>query len=541
LAYQKGEDVEINFPDKMNVASILMDGAQSGGLAGKKAVRFTGDPPKSMPLDLTFGELRELVNKTGNALKNIGLEIENRVLMIVLDSPEFLATFLGAIKIGAVPVPVNTMLSPQHYLYMLNNSRAKAVVVHEEMAGVIEEIKADLKFLKYFIVIGQAKNGQISFYDIVNPASPQLEAVEMSKDDVAFWLYSSGTTGEPKGVVHLQHDMLYCADTFFKHVLKISPEDVVFSVSKLFFAYGLGNGLYSPLRTGTTTVLFPGTPLEEKMFEVIEKYGVTVFSAVPRVYARMLAVDGAEKKYDLSSIRLFVSGGEALPPVIYHQWQEKFGTEILDCIGSTEIAHCYIASRQGQSKAGSTGVAVPGYELKTIDDEGNDTPVGDAGRMFVKGDSIAACYWNQHDKSKQTFQGEWINTGDLYIMDEDGYWMHAGRNDDMMRNRGLWVSPVEVENALAEHPSVLEVAVVQGFTSDRLETIKAFVVLKDGSKPSPELEAELKSFLRGKGLSGYKIPEAVEFVDELPKTATGKVQRFALRELERERIDAGQN
>ena len=540
MAYQKGEDVEVNIPDQMNIASILTDKNVTGDLVHKKLLRFTGDPPKSMPADLTFGEIRELANKTGNALKNLGLQVEDRVLMIVLDSPEFFAIFLGAMKIGAIPVPVNTMLSPQQYQYMLNNSRAKAVVVHQEIADAIEEIRGELKFLKHVIVIGEAKSGQISYYDIVNLASPQLEAVELSKDDVAFWLYSSGTTGAPKGVVHLQHDILYCTDTFFKHVLKITENDVVFSVSKLFFAYGLGNGLYSPLRTGTTTILFPGTPEEEKLFELIEKYRVTVFSAVPRVYARMLAVEGAEKKYDLSSLRFCVSGGEALPPAIYYQWQEKFGIELLDVIGSTEICHCYISNRPGQSKAGSTGMVIPGYELKTVDDDGKDTPVGEAGRMFVKGDSIAAYYWSEHEKSKQTFVGEWINTGDLYIMDEDGFWAHAGRHDDMMRNRGLWVSPVEVENAIAEHPATLEAAVAQGFTKDRLETIRAFVILKDGYKPSPQLEAELKTFLRDKGLPGYKIPEMFEFVEELPKTATGKVQRFALRQLERDRMEAAQ-
>jgi benzoate-CoA ligase len=250
----------------------------------------------------------------------------------------------------------------------------------------------------------------------------------------------------------------------------------------------------------------------------------------------MLAVEGAEKKYDLSSLRVCWSGGEALPPAIYYQWRERFGVELLDVLGSTEICHAYICSRPGHSKAGSTGIAVPGYEMKTIDDDGKDTPVGEAGRMFVKGDSIAAYYWSEHEKSKQTFVGEWINTGDLFIMDEEGFWTHAGRHDDMVRNRGLWVSPVEVENAIAEHPSTLEVAVVQGFTKKRLETIKAFVILKDGYTPSSELEADLTSFLRDKGLPGYKIPETFEFVDELPKTATGKVQRFVLRQLERERI-----
>ncbi len=540
MAYQKGEEVEVNIPKQMNVASILIGEKASGDLSDKKIIHFVGDPPQSMPVDMTLGELRDLVNKTGNALKDIGLGVEDRVLMIIKDSPEFMATFLGAIKMGAVPVPVNTMLGQQQYQYMLDNSRARALVVDGGIAPIIEEIRGELRFLKHVIVIGEAEAGQVSYHDMVNSASSQLEAVEMNKDDVAFWLYSSGTTGAPKGVVHLQHDMLYCADTYFKHTLEIGEDDTIFSISKLFFAYGLGNSLYSPLRLGASIVLYPGAPEEDKLFEIIEKYKVTVFFAVPRVYARMVAMEGVEKKYDLSSLRFCVSGGEALPPAIYEQWREKFGLELLDCIGSTEICHCFIANPPGRSKAGTTGVAVPGYELKTVDDDDNDTPVGDAGRLFVKGDSIAASYWNQHEKSKQTFVGEWINTGDLYSMDEDGYWMHAGRHDDMMRNRGLWVSPVEVENAVAAHPAVLEVAVAQGFTGDRLEIIKAFVILRDGHKPSSQLKAELSGFLRGNGLSGYKIPSSVEFVDELPKTATGKVQRYVLRQLERERMEASQ-
>ena len=540
MAYQKGEDVEIVIPERMNVASIIIDEKAGGAPADKKIIRFVGDPPASMPLDMTLGELRELVNKTGNALKSLGLEVEDRVMMIVPDSPEFIAIFLGAIKMGAVPVPVNTMVGAQQYQYMLDNSRARAVIVDDGIAPLIEEIRGELPYLKHIIVIGETKKGQISYHDIVNAAPSQLEAVEMSKDDVAFWLYSSGTTGAPKGVVHLQHDMLYSADTYFKQALKITEDDIIFSVSKLFFAYGLGNSLYGPLRLGTTIVLYPGTPEEEKLFEIIEKYRVTVFYAVPRVYARMVAIEGVEKKYDLSSLRFCVSGGEALPPAIYEQWREKFGLELLDCIGTTEICHCFISNPPGLSKAGTSGIAVPGYELKTVDDDGNDTPVGDAGRLFVKGDSIAAYYWNQHDKSKETFVGEWINTSDLYIQDEEGYWAHAGRHDDMMRNRGLWVSPVEVENAVAAHPAVLEVAVAQGFTRDRLETIKAFVILKEGHEPSPQLEKELHSFLRSNRLSGYKIPDSFEFVDELPKTATGKVQRYVLRHLERERMEANQ-
>lgn len=535
MAYEKGEEVEIKIPERMNIASIFVDEKAKGKYADKTAIYFAGELPRYPPRNYTYRKIQELVNKTGNALKSLGVQPEDRILMIVLDSIEFIATFFGAIKIGAIPIPVNTRLTGDQYQYMLHDSRAKVLVVHEEIADNIKDI-SQFKYLKHFIVIGKAKPGQISYYDIVNPASPQLDALEVSKDDFAFWLYSSGTTGTPKGIVHLQHDMVYCADTFFKHVVRLTEKDIVLSVSKLSFAYGLGNGMYAPFRVGASAVLFPGVPQPEKVLELIEKYQVTVLFALPMLYSRMLAIKDAEKKYNVKSLRLCLSGLEPLHPTIYHEWKQRFGVDILDVIGSTEILHVFIANREGKLKPGTTGVAVPGYELKTVDDEGKDVPVGQRGRLMVRGDSIGACYWHQHDATKKTFQGEWIDTGDLYIKDDDGFWTHAGRAGDMMRNKGLWVSPVEVESAIAAHPAVFEVAAVQSFTKEGFETVKAFIMLKDGYKPSTHLEQEIKDFLKSNGLLGYKVPELIEFTDELPKTPTGKIQRYKLRQQERQRM-----
>jgi benzoate-CoA ligase len=525
----------IEFPEEMNAATFFIDNNIEAGRGDKVAIYYAGEPPNYFPKNLTYKEVLELVNKTGNALKTLNIGLEDRVLLLLFDSPEFVASFFGAIKIGAVPIPVNTMSKPEELRYMLNDSRAKVLIAHEELVKAVEEIRADLKFLRFIVVVGETKGDQISYEDILKQASAKLDAVMLSKDDFCFWLYSSGTTGPPKGIVHLQHDMLYCADTYFKHVLGINEKDVCYSVSKLFFAYGLGNAMYAPFRFGASSVLYPGRPSPEKAFELIEKYKVTVFFAVPLFYARMLAVKDAEKRYDLSSLRLCVSAGEALPASIYEDWKRRFGIDILDGIGTTEVLHIFISNRVGRIRPGSSGVVVPGYEIRIVDEEGKDVPVGTTGRLLVKGDSIAAFYWNKHEKTKKTFLGEWIDTGDLYYMDEDGYLWHAGRSDDLIKSAGMWVSPVEVEGVLMKHPAVLKCAVVQSYTLEGVGRPKAFVVLKEGYKPSPELENVLKEFVKSQ-LASFKQPGWIEFVSDLPETATGKIQRFKLRELERQRL-----
>jgi len=321
-----------------------------------------------------------------------------------------------------------------------------------------------------------------------------------------------------------------CCEAFGRHVLEIGPDDRTFSVAKLFFAYGLGNALYFPFHVGATTVLFPGRPEPAKVFDVITRERPTLFFAVPTAYAAMLQLPDADRTYDLRSVRLCISAGEPLPKAIYERWLERFGIEILDGIGSTELCHQFIANRPGRVRPGSSGTLVPGYDARIVDDEGRDLPAGEIGNLLVRGDSACACYWNQHERTKQTIQGEWVRTGDKYTRDADGYFWYAGRGDDMIKAGGMWVSPAEVEGALVEHPAVVEAGVVGAADQDELVKPVAFVVLARGHAPGAALEAELQAFVKQR-LAHYKYPRWIRFVDELPKTATGKIQRFRLREM----------
>jgi benzoate-CoA ligase len=378
------------------------------------------------------------------------------------------------------------------------------------------------------LVAGGPADGHLSWEDRVAKASGVLSAADTSKDDAAFWLYSSGSTGFPKGAVHLHHDMVVCYETFAKQVLGIRADDRVFSAAKLFFAYGLGNAGYFPLGAGAQSVLFPHRPTPESVFDIIARRRPTLYFGVPTLYAGMLAIKDAEKRWDLSSLRLCVSAGEALPEEIYTRWQDRFGVEIIDGIGTTEILHIFLSNRPGAARPGSSGLPVPGYEAIIVDDDGRPVPKGEIGNLRVKGDSTMAFYWNKHDKTKDTLFGHWIQTGDKYYQDEDGYYWYAGRADDMLKVGGIWVSPVEVEGTLIKHPAVLEAAVVGHEDTDRLVKPRAFVVLKDAAAGEGALAEELKAFVKDK-IAPYKYPRWIEFVSELPKTATGKIQRFKLR------------
>ncbi len=511
----------IQVPAQFNAARFFVDRHVEEGRGGKVAFFYEDT-------SLTYAGLQELVNRTGNALLELGVQPEQRVLMLLLDSPAFLGAFWGAIKIGAIPIPVNTMMRGPDYLYFLNDSRAPVAVISEPLLAEAGPILGEAKYLKHVVVVGNASGKQIGFDDWIAKTSGKLDAIDTSKDDAAFWLYSSGSTGRPKGAVHLQHDMVHCSDTYAMQVLGMTERDRTVSAAKLFFAYGLGNNMYFPMRVGGQGVLYPHRPTPEAMFELIHRHKPTLFFGVPTLYAAMLQVKEAEKRFDLSSLRFCISAGEALPEELYKRWRERFGVEVLDGIGTTEILHIFLSNRPGQVRPGSTGLPVPGYEAILVDDEGHPVPKGEIGNLRVKGDSTMAYYWNQHEKTKETLFGHWIQTGDKYYQDTDGYFFYCGRADDMLKVGGIWVSPVEVENTLVGHPAVLEAAVVGREDTDKLVKPRAFVVLKEGHSGSPELEAELKSFVKDK-IAPYKYPRWIEFVSELPKTATGKIQRFKLR------------
>ncbi|MBI3455693.1 MAG: benzoate-CoA ligase family protein [Candidatus Rokubacteria bacterium] len=508
-------------PQGFNVATWFVD---------RNVTEGRGASPAFLCADrvLTYGEVQSLANRTGNALLELGVEMETRVLMICLDTPEFLGTFWGAIKIGAVPIPVNTLMRSQDYLYVLNDSRAKVAVVSAPLLTEAGPALEKAPELRHVLVAGGNPGPHFAYEDRIARAAPALEPAPTSRDDVAFWLYSSGSTGFPKGAVHLHHDMVVCTETYGKQVLGIRATDRVYSAAKLFFAYGLGNAGYFPMGVGAQSILYPHRPTPEAAFEIIARHRPTLFFGVPTLYAGMLAVKEASSRFDLSSLRLCVSAGEALPEELYSRWRERFGVEILDGIGTTEILHIFLSNRSGAVRPGSSGLPVPGYEAVIVDDEGRPVPQGETGNLRVKGDSTMAYYWNKHEKTKETLYGHWIQTGDKFWQDADGYFWYAGRADDMLKVGGIWVSPVEVEATLIKHRAVLEAAVVGQEDADRLVKPKAYVVLKEPAAASAALAEELKGFVKDK-IAPYKYPRWIEFVPELPKTATGKIQRFKLR------------
>jgi benzoate-CoA ligase family protein len=512
----------IALPEIYNASTTFIDANLEKGLENKTAIAI-GDHA------LSYGDIAGLTFQTGNALKKLGVQMEQRVMIVALDTPEFAACFFGAIRIGAIPIPVNTLLKPADYEYLLNDSRALVLIVSESLYENIEPIRNNLKWLEHVVVIGNPVPGTISFREWTRPESKELAPAETSQDDVCFWLYSSGTTGFPKGAVHLQHDMIYCAENYARSILNIRETDRTFSVAKLFFAYGLGNGLYFPFYAGGTTILHPGRPEAKLIYKIITRHKPTLFFGVPASYRELLAMEDVSA-YDLSSIRLCVSAGEALPKALYERWYERWNIEILDGIGSTEALHIFISNRPEEVRPGSSGKLVPGYDARILDEEDHILPAGTVGNLLIRGDSICSSYWNKHAKTKGTIQGEWIRTGDKYLVDEEGYFWYQGRSDDMMKAGGIWVSPVEVEATLMSHPTVFECAVIGASDKDELIKPKAYVVLKPGQAPSDLLAAELKTFVKDR-IAPYKYPRWIEFIKDLPKTATGKIQRFKLRQI----------
>ncbi|MGZ3582571.1 MAG: benzoate-CoA ligase family protein [Ktedonobacterales bacterium] len=519
----------IGLPDEYNAASAFLDGALAKGWGTRTAIR-SGDQA------LTYAQVAEGANRAGNALRTLGVEMEQRVALLLYDSPQFAYSFFGAIKIGAVPVPINTQLRPQDYLYMLNDSRARVLVVEADLWAQMASLRQQLAFLRHVVVVrrdgadgGTDLSGAvIDFERLIAGARAELAPAPTTRDDTAFWLYSSGSTGFPKGCVHLQHDMHVCTELYAKPFLSLTPDDVTFSAAKLYFAYGLGNGLYFPLSVGASAIHYLGRITAEVAFRVIAEQRPTIFFGSPTLYAAMLAIPDAATRFDTSSLRLCVSAGESLPAELFTRWRDRFGTEILDGIGSTEILHIFISNRAGEVTPGSSGRVVPGYEALIVDEQRQPVPQGEIGNLLISGDSTCTQYWNKHERTKATILGSWIQTGDKYYQDEQGYYWYCGRSDDMLKVSGQWVSPVEVEAALITHARVLEAAVVGRADADGLIKPQAFVVLQAGVTPSDELADELKQHVKAT-LVPHKYPRWIEFVAELPKTATGKVQRYILR------------
>ncbi|HEX4043925.1 MAG TPA: benzoate-CoA ligase family protein [Xanthobacteraceae bacterium] len=480
----------------------------------------------------TYAELADRVERFGRVLRSLGIRREERVLICLLDSIDWPTAFLGAIKAGVVAVPVNTLMTEDDYRFMLRDSRARLLVVSEPLYGKFADAIKESGDLDHVIVSGGDAHGQLSFGQLMAEAGTAAKAgpftAPTTRDDMCFWLYTSGSTGRPKGAVHTHADLKLTDDLYAAPLLGIAENDICYSVAKLFFAYGLGNALTFPMSAGATTVLLPARPTPEGVTALLKKHGVTVFYAVPTFYAAFLASAAAPQRAELK-LRCCVSAGEALPPEIGRRWSERYGCDILDGIGSTEMLHIFVSNRPGDVKYGTTGKPVPGYDVRLVDDDGNIvTARGEMGELQVRGPTSAVMYWNNREQSRATFLGDWTRSGDKYVEDDEGYFVYCGRRDDMLKVSGMYVSPFEVEGALQSHPDVLEAAVVGWPDTDRLIKPKAFVVLKAPEKASEVLAQMLQDECRQK-LAVYKYPRWIEFRSELPKTATGKIQRFKLR------------
>ena len=539
---------DLGIPETFNAAEYFVDRHLREARAQKVAIEC-GDAR------VTYGQLAENVNRCGSALAGrLDVRLEERIALIALDGPEFIYSFFGAIKIGAVPVPLNTLWTTADYHYVLNDSRARVVMVDESLLPKITAIaRSELPYLQQIVVIphrsvagldetrthGSRPAAILGFDELLAAGNAALPAAPMRRDDAAFWLYSSGSTGMPKGCVHLHHDMVISAELYARGILGITEHDRSFSVAKLFFAYGLGNAMYFPLASGGTTILWPGPPSPPHIYRVIEQYQPTLFYSVPTGFGMLLAHQpaGGERDFDLRSIRHAISAGEALPPALFERFKQRFGIEILEGLGSTEALHMFIANRPGAVRPGSSGQVIPGYDARIVDDHDREVPNGEIGNLLINGDSVCTAYWNKHHKSKETMRGHWLVTGDKYSRDGDGYFWYAGRSDDMLKVGGVWVSPIEVENTLIAHPAVLECAVIGSEDHDGLTKPAAFVVLRSGMSADQSMAVELREFVVAR-LASYKRPRWIHFLPELPKTATGKIQRFKLRE-QVQHADAG--
>ncbi|MDP2620485.1 MAG: benzoate-CoA ligase family protein [Hyphomicrobiales bacterium] len=479
--------------------------------------------------EYSYAQLAERANRGANLATGLGLDREARVALLMLDAVDWLALFWGSIKAGIIPVCLNTLLTTEQYRYILQDCRAKALFVSAALLPKVEPILDELPALEHIVVHGGDAGGHLALDALMGDAAADFEAVATDPDETAFWLYSSGSTGMPKGTMHRQTSMRYTADTYGTQVLGIRTGDTVFSAAKLFFAYGLGNSMTFPLSVGATLVLMAERPTPAAVMNVLKRTNPTIFFGVPTLYAAMLADPACSRENGSNRLRLCVSAGEALPEEVGKRWRERFGVDILDGVGSTELLHIFLSNRPDDVNYGTSGVAVPGYGVRLVDEEGNDVPEGEIGELIVEGESAASGYWNQREKSRTTFAGRWTWTGDKYFQDDKGYYHICGRSDDMFKVSGIWVSPYEVEAALIGHEAVVEAAVIPRADEEGLLKPMAFVIFKEGVKPDKTLFDELKEQVKAKA-GPWKYPRWIEACTELPKTATGKIQRFKLRQ-----------
>jgi benzoate-CoA ligase family protein len=478
--------------------------------------------------EYSYAELAQRVNRGANLVSGLGIDREARVALLMLDSIDWLALFWGSIRAGIVPVCLNTLLTTEQYSYILRDCRAKALFVSAALLPKVAPILDELPALQHIVVHDGEAEGHLALDALMGDAATDFEAVDTHPDETAFWLYSSGSTGMPKGTMHRQTSMRYTADTYGNQVLGIRPDDVGFSAAKLFFAYGLGNSMTFPLSVGATLVLMAERPTPAAVMKVLKRTNPTIFFGVPTLYAAMLADPACTRENGSNRLRLCVSAGEALPEEVGKRWRERLGVDILDGVGSTEMLHIFLSNRPDDLRYGTTGKAVPGYRLRLVDEQGAEVKPGELGELQIAGSTSAAYYWNNREKSRSTFVGEWTKSGDKYSQDGDGYYVYGGRSDDMLKVSGIYVSPAEVEAALVSHEAVLESAVVGAEDDNKLVKPKAYVVLKPGQSASEPLKQALQQHVKDK-LAPYKYPRWIEFIPELPKTATGKIQRFKLR------------
>jgi len=510
----------ITFPERFNLADYFLDHNLAAGRGDKVCLR-SGDER------WTYAEVVRQANRAGHLLRELGVGIEDRVLLVLPDAPPFVACWFGAAKLGAVITMVNPLLPAEEYAYYFDYTRARVAVIHDSLVEKLRPVLAAARHLKNVLVVGRQAYGYPHYDELAAQMPDQLTAADTHRDDPAIWLFTSGSTGKPKAAVHLQHDLPFNCECYAKQVLRMREDDVTLSVPKLFFGYATGTNLLFPFAVGAEAALFEERSTPEKLFELIDRHRPTVLTSVPTMINAMLNVPDA-RSHDLRSLRVCISAGEALPPELYRRWVETFGVEILDGVGSAEMFHIYISNRFGDVRPGCLGRLVPGYEAQIISPEGRELGPGEMGTLRIKGDSAALCYWQAHEKSKETFAGDWCTTGDQFTRDAQAVLDLGGRTDEMLKVSGMYVSPTEVENCLLEHEAVRECAVVGFQDEDGLTKTKAFVILNQTFTACADLERALQEFVKSR-LALHKYPRRVVFIDELPKNDRGKIDRKSLR------------